>query len=128
MVVRRIKIWKRRGGLKSLFPWRFSRIANLIPSHSSLATSPQSLISLFLRSCRRQKYLFIDQAVFSRIIMLYAIIVVEHSGTALISRGGDGGPSAASTHDFCFQMVNCHTRSPSSIVPSSLVLSQPRPP
>ena len=38
---------------KSVFPWRFSRIANLIPSHSSLATSPQSLISLFLRSCRR---------------------------------------------------------------------------
>ena len=38
---------------KSVFPGRFSRIANLIPSHSSLVTSPQSLIFSVLRSCRR---------------------------------------------------------------------------
>ena len=32
---------------KSVLPWRFSRIANLIPSHSSLVTSPQSPVTDF---------------------------------------------------------------------------------
>ena len=44
MVVRRIKVWRRRGGLKlAVFSYRKPNPYPLIPSYQSLVTSPQLL-------------------------------------------------------------------------------------
>ena len=72
---------------KSVFPGRFSRIANLIPSHSSLVTSPQSLIFSVLRSCRR------DCFVVRTLVMVFVFhfwMGRIHHGCALFFLSGAG--------------------------------------
>ena len=46
-------------------------------------------------------------------VMLYSVIVIQHFGTAQIGGSGNSRTPIAPADHFCFQMVDCHSFSPS---------------
>jgi hypothetical protein len=76
--------------------------------------------------CRRhirQKELLPDKALLPSVVMLNAIIVVVHPGTAHVGRRRDSGTACPPADNLCFQMINCQFLFPPSFVsrPSSNV-------
>ena len=77
------------GSAAEVWNWRFSRISNLIPSHSSLATSPQSLIFLSLR--RGWRACFVVRTLVMVFVFHFWMGRIHHGRVRVFPSGADSG-------------------------------------